>query len=77
MIIKSESLMNTDNDSSASKNEHRRIEDNIEDMHTYQSMNLERRIKYNERRSKAVSHYMGPSRRFNIDRRMSNAERRE
>lgn len=75
MIKKTQYLMSKTGHISEGR-EHRRIEDDMEDKHTTQTMNLERRVKYNERRRKSSSTYAGPARRFNIDRRMSNKDRR-
>jgi len=75
MINKTQYLMNK-NDDLPEGSKHRRIEDDMNDKHITHTMNLERRIKYNERRKKSVSTYTGPARRFNIDRRMNNTGRR-
>jgi len=77
MIKKSQSLMSKNNVQASDTNEHRRIQDSMENKNITHTMNFERRVKCNERRRKNISSYTGPVRRFNIDRRISNEDRRD
>lgn len=64
---------NTDNQAKP----RRRIQDGITPKHPGRKMNLDRRLKNNERRSNIETGYKGPSRRFTIDRRLKTKDRRE
>jgi len=58
-------------------NTHRRIQDNIGSKNTGHTMNLDRRVKINERRDlNSNFSYNGPARRFTIDRRLNVDDRR-
>lgn len=76
MPKKPQQLINNNSDHEADNSLHRRIKDNVEPKDTTHTMNLERRVKDNERRHKNIWNYNGPARRFNIDRRTNNMERR-
>jgi len=77
MTKNKQSITSTDNDSESDDNEHRRTKDNLKDKNEIHTMNLERRIKYNERRKNSIPNYTGPVRRFNIDRRINTEDRRD
>lgn len=55
----------------------RRIKDGISLKKSYRKMNLDRRHEDSERRGKLDPNYTGPCRRYNIDRRLTNKDRRK
>ncbi|MDH5485394.1 MAG: hypothetical protein OEY43_09200 [Gammaproteobacteria bacterium] len=58
---------------------HRRIQDNAISKNPVHKLNLERRLKNNERRGKSYFNYIytGPARRLIIDRRVKAGNRRK
>ena len=55
----------------------RRIKDGISLKKSYRKMNLDRRHEDSERRGNRDPNYTGPCRRYNIDRRLTNKDRRK
>lgn len=57
--------------------QNRRIQDSIESKDPTGKMDLDRRLKHNERRTNHDAEYKGPSRRLTIDRRENYKDRRK
>lgn len=55
----------------------RRLKDRVESKNPTRSMNFDRRLKNNDRRTNYDSDYKGPSRRLTIDRRLKPQDRRK
>jgi len=55
----------------------RRIKDGISLRKSSRKLNLDRRREDSERRGERVPNYIGPTRRYNIDRRLTNKDRRK
>ena len=68
---------NDSKDEAVEEKPRRRLQDSIESKNPVRQMNLDRRIKNNDRRSNYDPDYKGPSRRLTIDRRLKNQDRRK
>lgn len=59
------------------KQPRRRLQDNIESKNPARHLNLDRRLKNNDRRANRDFDHKGPSRRLTIDRRLKSKDRRQ
>ncbi len=70
---------NTANDAAAKPDDdklRRRMQDRVAPKDPMHKLNLDRRVKYSDRRKNSDPNYKGPSRRYTIDRRVSAKDRR-
>ncbi len=55
----------------------RRMQDRVAPKDPMHKLNLDRRVKYIDRRKNSDPNYKGPSRRYTIDRRVNTKDRRQ
>lgn len=73
----SSSAQSKEKDDTAETKHDRRLQDGITSKNPTRKLNLDRRLKGNERRTNYDDNFTGQPRRFTIDRRLNNKDRRK